>query len=161
MTTLRKHIAPTLGISALDSAGILVADKAEVWVTSESPDHPVDHLFDGRGGPGGTCWRASVPGDQTIILAFLEPTSIRKVILEIEELSVSRTQEMAVAFSRNGGRSYTEVVRQEYTFSPPGTTLEREHWVIHVSQVTHLRLWIRPDKGGKPAFATMTALRLE
>jgi len=157
---IRKQIIPTLG-DRLGSAGILVTEVAEVLVTSETSDHPVDHIFDARGGQGGTRWMASVPGDQTLILAFEEPQRIRTIILEIEESSMSRTQEVTIAVSQDGGQTYREVLRQEYTFSPPGTTFEREQWVIHTSNVTHLRVWIRPDKSGNPAFATITSLRLE
>ena len=32
---------------------------ATVLVTSESPDHPVDRLFDAADGPGGTRWVAA------------------------------------------------------------------------------------------------------
>ena len=49
---------------------------------------------------------------------------------------------------------------QEYNFSPPGTTFEREDWMVPAEGVTHLRLWIKPDKGGKPCRATLTSLAL-
>jgi hypothetical protein len=130
-------------------------------VTSEDPDHPIHNLFDGRGGPGGTYWKAAAPGDQTIVLAFEPPQNIRRVTVEVEEPSTDRTQEMTLSYSQDGARKYSEVLRQEYTFSSPSTTFEREDWSINASNVTHLRVWIRPDKGGKPAFATMTTLRLE
>ena len=60
----------------------------------------------------------------------------------------------------DGGRTYGEVLRQEYHFSPPGTTFERENWEVRVEAVTHLRLVIKPDKGGKPCRATITSLVL-
>jgi hypothetical protein len=161
MTNIRKQVIPTLsGDPKSEETGISVADTAEVLVSSETPDHPVHYLFDGQGGPGGSYWKASAAGDQTIILAFEQPQNIRKVTVEVEELSHSRTQELALAYSQDGKR-YTEVLRQEYTFSPSGSTFEREDWIIHASSVMRLRLWIRPDKGGKPSFATMTTLRLE
>jgi F5/8 type C domain len=161
MSKIRKKIVPSLGEeSQPEEIGLSVADTAEVLVTSEAPEYPIHNLFDGRRGPGGTYWMASVPGDQTIILAFQQPQNIRRVTVEVEEASHSRTQEMTLAHSQDGKR-YTEVLRQEYTFSPPETTFEREDWTISASNITHLRVWIRPDKGGKPAFATMTTLRLE
>jgi hypothetical protein len=161
MAKIRKQIVPDLGEDTqLKREGLSVADTAEVLVTSEATDYPIHNLFDGHGGHGGTRWMASTPGDQTIILAFELPLNIHRVTVEVEEVSRSRTQEMALAYS-NDGKKYTEVLRQEYTFSPPGTTFEREDWIIHASNVTRLRLWIRPDKSGKPVFATMTTLRLE
>ena len=44
-----------------------------------------------------------------------------------------------------------KLLRQEYNFSPPGTTFEREDWAVPAEGVTHLRLVIRPDKGASPA----------
>ena len=52
------------------------------------------------------------------------------------------------------------MLRQEYNFSPPGTTFEREDWAVTAAGVTHLRLQIKPDKGGKPCRATLTSLVL-
>ena len=68
------------------------------------------------------------------------------------------SQQMAV--SVDGGRTYRELVRQEFNFSPPGTTFEREDWEVTAEGVTHFRLWIRPDKGGKPCRGTITSLVL-
>jgi hypothetical protein len=73
---------------------------------------------------------------------------------------VTRTQELAMSVSNDGGQTYRELVRQEYNFSP-GTTLEREEWTIRADGVSHLRLKIKPDKGGKPCRATLTTLALE
>src|SRR5262245_42412526 len=65
---------------------------ATVLVTSDAPDHPVEHLFDAEDGPGGTRWVAAADGEQTLIVAFDAPQSIREVSLETEELHTSRTQ---------------------------------------------------------------------
>ena len=128
--------------------------------SSEDPGHPVDLAFDRNRGPGGTRWIAGEPGEQTLILAFDAPQAIRRVALEVEELGVARTQELQLAVSTDGGRTYREVLRQEYNFGPPGTTFEREDWAVPAVGVTHLRLVIRPDKGGKPGRATITSLVL-
>ena len=77
------------------------------------------------------------------------------------QVLVSRTQELHVAISRDGGHTYQTLLRQEYTFSPPGTTFEREEWAIQAEGVTHLQLVITPDKGGTPCYATLTALALQ
>jgi hypothetical protein len=137
-----------------------VAAVATVLVTSEDPGHAVDHAFDDRRGPGGSRWVAGEPGEQTVILAFDAPQAIRRVVLEVEETGVARTQELQLAVSVDGGRAYRELVRQEFNFSPPGTTFEREDWAVTAEGVTHLRLWIEPDKGGKPCRATITSLVL-
>jgi hypothetical protein len=77
------------------------------------------------------------------------------------QVLVSRTQELHVAISQDGGHTYQTLLRQEYNFSPPGTTFERETWAIPAEGVTHLRLVITPDKGGAPCHATLTTLALQ
>src|SRR5262245_14260026 len=139
---------------------IEVAAVATVLVTSESPGHPVDHAFDGRRGPGASRWIAGETGEQELILAFDAPQTIRQVGLEVEEPEIARTQELHLSTSCDGGQTYRELLRQEYNFSPPGTTFERERWAVTAERVTHLRLAIRPDKGGKPGRATLTSLTL-
>ena len=135
-----------------------IAAIAAVLMTSEAADHPIDNLFDGRRGPGGSRWVAADPGDQEVVLVFDAPQSIRTIGLEIEEREASRTQELQVSASRDGGRTYEELVRQEYTFSPTGATFERERWSVALAGVTHLRVAIRPDKGNQTFRATLTSL---
>jgi hypothetical protein len=65
-----------------------------------------------------------------------------------------------VSVSSDGGQTYQELRRQEYTFSPPGTTFEREAWAVAVEGITHMQLVITPDKGGAPCRATLTSLTL-
>jgi hypothetical protein len=77
------------------------------------------------------------------------------------QVLVSRTQELHVAISRDGGHTYQTLLLQEYNFSPPGTTFEREAWAIPGEGVTHLQLVITPDKGGAPCHATLTTLALQ
>lgn len=157
---MRKRILDPSGTKT-PSRGIDVSTAATVLVTSESEDHPVENAFDDRQGRGGTYWMAGTEGEQTIILEFDEPTIVRRLTLEVEETEVSRTQEIDLAVSTDGGGSYREVVRQEYNFSPSGTTFEREEWRLPEKRATHLRLRIRPDKGGKPCRAKVTSLVIE
>ena len=158
---LRKQIINVSPSTPAPQAGrIDVAAVATVLVTSEDPDHPVDHAFDALAGAGGTRWVAGEPGEQVLILAFDAPQAIRRVVLEVEEREVARTQELQLAVSEDGGQTYRELLRQEYNFSPPGTTFEREDWAVAAEGVTHLRLVIKPDKGGKPCRATITTLAL-
>jgi hypothetical protein len=158
---LRKQIIrPSTTTPAPTPGEIDIAAVATVLVTSEAPEHPVDFAFDHHRGPGGNRWIAGEPGEQTLILAFDAPQAIRRVALEVEEPEVARTQELQLAVSTDGGRTYREVLRQEYNFSPPGTSFEREDWTLDAVGVTHLRLMIRPDKGSKPCRATITSLAL-
>jgi len=146
--------------SALLPGELDVAAIASVLVTSETADHPVENAFDARRGPGGSRWVAETPGEQTLILTFDTPQKIQQVLLEVEENQASRTQELQLAISLDGGRTYCELLRQEYNFSPPGTTFEREEWVVAAEGVTYLRLWIKPDKRNRPVRASLTALSL-
>jgi hypothetical protein len=71
-----------------------------------------------------------------VIRLFDSPQTIRKIGVEIEELAVSRTQELSVSVSSDGRGTYRELVRQEFNFSPPGTSFERELWFTSEGAVT-------------------------
>jgi hypothetical protein len=131
-----------------------------VFVTSEAVDYPIDHAFDRQRGPRGSRWVAGESGEQTITLVFDTPQTIRTISLEIEEREVSRTQELHLSVLYDGTQRYQELLRQEYHFSPPGTTFEREEWAVTAEGITHLQLVIKPDKGGGPSRATLTSLAL-
>jgi len=134
-----------------------IATVATVQATSETPEHPIDNAFDEHRGPGGTRWIAGESGEQTVILAFDAPQTINQILLEVEEPEFARTQELHLSLSCDGGKTYEELLRQEFNFSPAGTTFERETWTVSAQGVTHLRLVIKPDKGGKPCRATLTS----
>lgn len=141
-----------------------IATIATVLVTSEDPEYPIENIFDQKRGVGGSRWRAADSEEngkeQTVILAFDTPQRIERMTLEIEELAISRTQELHLAVSRDGGKTYQELLRQEYNFSPPGTTFEQEKWTLNAEGVTHLRLGIKPDKSKAHGRATLTSLVL-
>ena len=48
-----------------------------------------------------------------------------------------RTQEVRVEVSEDGGRSYRQILVQEYNFSPVGATYQREEQRFNLRQVTH------------------------
>lgn len=153
---MRKHILHTH--TSAEESEIPVASIATVFVTSEDPDHPIEHAFDSQRGPRGTRWVAEKTGDQTVIVAFDTPQHIGRVRLEVEERELSRTQELQLSVSTDGGETYREVCRQEFNFSPTGATFEREEWALSEATATHVKVWIRPDKGGGPCRATLTSL---
>lgn len=138
-----------------------IQNIATALVSSESTTNPIEHAFDGHRGPGASRWIAATGGEQTLILEFDAPQQIRRILLEVEETEVARTQELTISVSTDGGQRYRELLRQEYNFSPSGTSFEREEWPVEVNGVTHLRLWIKPEKGGAPYLATITTLALE
>lgn len=45
-----------------------------------------------------------------------------------------------------------------HTFSPDGATFAGEEWTICEPGVTHVRVAIKPDKGGKSCRAALTSL---
>lgn len=157
---LRKQIMKVRS-PRLSRGEISIPEAATVFVTSETAGHPVDCICDGGRGPGSTRWIADESGDQVLVLAFDTARNLHKVSLEVEEPDVSRTQELALSISRDWGQTYREVLRQEYNFSPPGTTFEHEEWRVPAEGVTNLLFWIRPDKGGRSCRASITSLALE
>jgi len=142
------------------AAELNLPSLATIAVTSETADHPLENAFDQRRGPGGSRWVAETHGEQTLILAFDAPQHLHQVALEVEETQDSRTQELQLAVSHDGGQTYRELLRQEFNFAPDGATFEREEWTVAADNVTHMRLRIKPDKGGRPCRASLTSLAL-
>ena len=93
------------------------------------------------------------------MVEFDEPRAISRLVYEVEETMRERTQEVRVEASDDGGRTYRQILVQEYNFSPGGATFQREDQRLDVRQVTHIRLTIVPNKSGSGP-ATLTALRL-
>jgi len=91
---------------------------------------------------------------------FDRPQRLHRLHLVFVEEQQARTQEFVVQWSADGGQSYRELVRQQYTFSPPGTTREVEDYEVHLDGVTALAIQIIPDITGGEAWATLGALRL-
>ena len=130
---------------------------ASVEVTSEDKDFPVDSAFVSGESRG---WRAAGPGSQTIRLVFDQPQRLKCISLVFEENETQRTQEFVLQWSVDGGLSVKEIVRQQWTFSPPGSTREIEEYQLDLSNVTVLELVIKPNIAGGPARASLKNLRL-
>jgi hypothetical protein len=94
-----------------------------------------------------------------IVVEFAQPQAISRLVYEVEEATRERTQEVRVEVSEDGGRTYRQILVQEYTFSPRGATYQREEQRFNLHQVSHLRFTIVPNKNGSGT-ATLTALRL-
>ena len=137
-----------------------IAGCATIAYSSEDPAHPVEDLFDGRSGPGATRWMSARPDTlEHIVVEFDQPQTISRLVYEVEEAIRERTQEIRVEVSEDGGRTYRQILVQEYTFSPRGATYQREEQRFSLPRVTHLRLTIVPNKNGSGT-ASLTALRL-
>jgi len=130
---------------------------AQVEVTSEDAAHPIEAgLLPG----GESGWRAAQAGPQTVRLVFDQPQKIKRLHLEFNEGELERTQQFVLRWSSDGGRSYREIVRQQYNFSPPATTSQREDYPVDLDGVTNLELNIVPDISGGTARASLAQLRL-
>jgi hypothetical protein len=137
-----------------------IASCARIAYSSEDPAHPVEHLLDGRSGPGATRWTSARPDViEQIVVEFDRPQTISRLVYEVEEAVRERTQEVRVEVSEDGGGTYRQILVQEYTFSPGGATYQREDQRLGLRQVSHLRLTIVPNKNGSGT-ATLTSLRL-
>jgi len=137
-----------------------IAGCATIAYSSEAADHPVEHLLDGNSGPGATRWISARPDTiEHILVEFDRPQAISRLVYEVEEAERERTQEVRVEVSEDGGRTYRQILVQEYNFSPGGATYQREEQRLNLSQVSGLRLTIVPNKNGSGT-ATLTTFRL-
>jgi hypothetical protein len=129
----------------------------QVELTSEDVAHPIEGaLLPGRE-PG---WRAADPGEQRIRLLFHEPQRLSRIWLRFAEARANRTQEFVLRWSPDGGRSYHDIVRQQYTFSPDGATSEIEKLRVELAAVTALELTVVPDQGRGEAYASLEEWRI-
>jgi hypothetical protein len=134
-----------------------VEGLAEVEVTSEDAAHPIESALLPDRASG---WRAAGPGKQTIRLFFNHPQRLRRIWMNFVEPAAERTQEYVVRWSPDSGQSFQEIVRQQWNFSPQGTTNETEDHHVDLQAVTVLELSIIPDISGGNAFASLAQLRL-
>jgi hypothetical protein len=130
---------------------------AEVEITSEDAAHPIESaLLPGRS----SGWRALGPGEQKIRLLFAHPQQIGRIWLNFLETHTERTQEYVFRWSPDGGKSFREIARQQWNFSPQGATSETEDLHVDLPAVTVLELNIIPDISGGNAVASLAKLRL-
>jgi len=127
---------------------------ARVEVTSEDVDRPIESAL--ADGPG---WRATEPGEQTIRFVFDLPQRLRRIRLLYREEEQERTQEFVLRWSSDG-RTFREILRQQYHFSPPGTIAETEDYEVDLDGVTVFELSIVPSASGGSARASLAQLRL-
>lgn len=156
----KRQLKPDQAASAGAANEIDIANCATIAYSSEDPAHPVEYLLDSRSGPGATRWCSARPDvTELLVLEFDRPQAISRLLYEVEEAERERTQEVQVEVSEDRGRTYRQILVQEYTFSPGGATYQREEQRLNVHQASHLRLTIVPNKNGSGT-ATLTALRL-
>ena len=154
----KRLITPIPPIVQPPDEGWLDLDRAaSVEVTSEEKDAGIESALVSGETRG---WRAATPGTQTIRLIFDQPQRLRRISLVFEESEIKRIQEFVLRWSLDGGRSFREIVRQQWNFSPPDTVREVEEYQVEVSDVTVLELIIVPDISGGAARASLKSLRV-
>jgi len=156
---MRKNIVPREPHGGLNTEKdwLDLGNLAQVEISSEDPSHPIESALKPNGGAG---WRATEPGTQVIRLLFDQPLNVKRIFLLVEEQERARTQEFVLRWSQDQGRSYHELVRQQFNFNPPGTISEQEQYTVNLAAVTALELEIVPDIGGSDARASLARLRL-
>jgi len=154
----KRVIGPTPPDPTPNAPGWLdVAEAVEVELTSEDAGYPIEDALQPGSGRG---WRAAEPGGQVIRLLFDIPQRIQRVRLVFREEERARTQEFALRWSADPGDGYREVVRQQFNFSPPGTTVEIEDYSVNLERVSVLELTIVPDVSGAGCRASLAEWRL-
>jgi hypothetical protein len=154
----KRLLTPTPeGIRPTDEGWLDLDRAALVEVTSEENNYEIDSALVSGETRG---WRAANTGTQTIRLLFDHPQRLRRISLVFEETATQRTQEFVLRWSPDGGRSFREIVRQQWNFSPPDTIREVEEYRVELSDVTVLELVIVPDISRGSAHASLKSLRL-
>ena len=156
---MRKRVIGTAPVETEPSeqGWLDLEELAQVEVTSEDAACPIEAAL----APGEESgWRAAQPGPQTIRLLFDRPQRLSRVWLLFIEADTARTQEFVLRWSPDGGRSFREIVRQQWNFAPPETIREVEDYRVELSGVTVLELAIVPDQSGGEARASLARWRL-
>jgi hypothetical protein len=157
--SMRKHI---INVTEPDPRGtseewLNLEEIAQVEVSSEDPQHPIESVFEHAETPG---WRANQPGEQTIRLLFDGPKDIRRIFLRFSEPQVERTQQCTLRWADSQTGPYREIVRQQWNFNPRNSTMELEDYTVDLHHVLALELTIDPDLGKNQAFAALADWRL-
>ena len=137
-----------------DVQWINLSEIATVELTSEHPDYPFDEVLEEGGDRG---WCAAEPGKQTVRLRFDQPQPIARIRVRFIDRDHERSQEFVLRYGGASG-GLREIVRQQWSFSPGGSTEEVEDYVVDLPAVSILELEIDPDRGRNTLPATLTEL---
>jgi hypothetical protein len=132
---------------------------ARVEISSEDPQFPIESAL---GKKVTTGWRAAGTGPQLIRLQFDEPLNIKRLQVHFVDKTAERSQEFAVY--AGAGSELKEIVRQQWSFSPHGSTEEIEDYTVNLSGISTLELRIDPDRSHDPKqsqhYASLQSLKL-
>ena len=156
---MRKRIVePSAGQTngATDAGWLNLSQMATVEVSSEQAGFPIEAVFHGTGALG---WRASGAGEQLIRVVFDEPVTVARIWLRFDEPERERTQQITLSWSPEAG-GCREILRQQWNFSPAGSTSEIEDHTVSLERVAALELRIQPDLARTDAVATLAMWRV-
>jgi hypothetical protein len=141
----------------LDEKWLDLNELAHVDLTSEDPAYPIENAL--AAGNSSDGWRASALGPQTIRIHFDKPQAVHRLHLRFVEPEQERAQEFLLSYVRNGGQK-REIVRQQWTFSPGGSTEQVENYLVNLADIVSVELVIDPDRGLNRMPATLAELRI-
>jgi hypothetical protein len=153
---MQKRLVGTQAWTRAPGSWLDLEQLADVELTSEDPVHPIEGALTSG---GDARWRAAERGTQSVRLLFQTPQRVQRIRLRFDETEAERTQEFVLRWSPDGGHSYRDIVRQQYTFSPAGATSEVEELTVDLAGVTALELTIMPDQRGQ-VHASLTEWRV-
>ncbi len=140
---------------------INIETAADIEVSSEDELFPIEQAFGETASLG---WRAGTTGRQLIRLLFHEPQQIGLIRLRFVERAAERSQEVALRVRQDGEPALRELLRQQFTFSPGGSTEELENFAVDLRGVVALKLEIDPDRVNasvrSEVYATLASMRL-
>jgi hypothetical protein len=154
---LRKQIVgqPTAIKDAhTDVRWLDLSSLVSVELSSEDPRYPFDPVLEEGGDRG---WRAAEPGKQTIRLVFDKPQAIRRIRVRFTDRDHERSQEFVLRYG-NGAGELKDIVRQQWSFSPGGSTEEVEDYTVDLAGVKVVEMEIDPDRGRNASPASLAEL---
>jgi hypothetical protein len=86
--------------------------------------------------------------------------TVRRIQLHFLEPELERTQEFSVRWSSAEGGPTKEIIRQQWNFSPTGSTREVEDYEVSLDGVAVLELAITPDLTRRETPATLAKWRV-
>jgi hypothetical protein len=140
-----------------DEEWLDIEQVARVEVTSEDPNFPIEAAVASGKGLG---WRAAEKGKHIIRIILDNPRPLRRIRLEFSETEIERTQEFTLRWSAEPGGPFRDIVRQQWSFSPQGSTSEVEDYQVDLDSVSVLELSLKPDLTPGNAFATLAKWRV-
>lgn len=131
--------------------------EARVTASSEDVKFPIGLAV--ASPPAGE-WRAAAAGEQSILVAFTEPSPVNRVRVVIRDGEHARTQELTVGWCAPGDDDFVIAVRQQFNFDPRGANVEVEEYALNLTHVSALEVRIVPDISGGLSVARLSELRI-